>query len=75
MSKPHIRTTTSARVTVEVEVVCGSWGEQCKLDLVYSQAADEAVGHLRRALSAAGSKARILCVKRVEAVTTSTSGD
>lgn len=37
--------------------------------------ADEAVGHLRRALSAAGSKARLLCVKRVEAVTTSTSGD
>lgn len=75
MSKPHIRTTTSARVTVEVEVVCGSWGEQSKLDQVYSQAAEEAEGHLRRAFSAAGNKARLLRVKRVEAVTTSTSGD
>jgi len=72
MSKPSIR--TSARVVVEVEVRCGSWGEHCSLDQVYSQAAEEAEGFLRRALSTAGGKARLLAVKRVEAVTTSTSG-
>lgn len=74
MSKPSIRTTTSARVVVEVEVTCGSWGEQCNLDQVYRQATQEAEGFLRRAFSAAGGKARLLGVKRVEAVTTSTSG-
>lgn len=75
MSKPNIRTTTSARVTVEVEVSCGSWGELCQLSQVYSQAAEEAEGHLRRVFAAGGGKARLLGVKRIEAVTTSRSGD
>lgn len=62
MTKPTIRTMTTARVTVEVEVTTGSWGELCKLDQVYQQAAQEAEGAIRRMFAASGGKARFLGV-------------
>lgn len=72
MTKQTIRTTTTARVTVEVEVTTGSWGEQCQLDQVYRQAAQEAEGTIRRLFGASGGKAKFLGIKRIEAVTTDT---
>ncbi len=68
MSKPTIRTSTSALVQVTVEVRAGSWGDGCELSQVYRQAAESAVGKLRRALASEG--VRIVGVASIKAITT-----
>lgn len=42
------QTGASAYVTMTVKIKCkGSWGNECQLDQVYKQAAEEAMGALR----------------------------
>ncbi|WP_409460968.1 hypothetical protein ACK1O1_04190 [Stenotrophomonas maltophilia] len=71
MAKPTIRTTTSALVRVTVEVRTGTWGEGCKLDQVYQQATEDALGQLHRVLSKHG--IRIVGPTSIKAVTTDTA--
>lgn len=71
MAKPTISTSTSALVQVTVEVRTGSWGEGCKLDQVYQQASEEALGMLRGALGKHG--IRIVGVASIKAITTDTA--
>lgn len=71
MAKPTIRTTTTAVVHVTVAVPAGSWGEGCKLDQVYQQAVEEALGKLRGALTKHG--IGIVGATSVKAVTTDTA--
>jgi hypothetical protein len=48
MSKPRIRTTTGATVTLTVELTgLGSWGPECTTVQVYQQAMSAAVNRLR----------------------------
>ena len=70
MSKPTIRTRTTALVQVTVEVPAGSWGTGCELSQVYKQASDEAVGKLRRLFKE--ERIRIVGVASIKAVTTDT---
>jgi hypothetical protein len=67
--KPHVRTTTSARVSVTVEVQVGSWGPDCDLAQVYRQGSDGAIGKLRR-LFERESGVRVVSVDAVQALTT-----
>lgn len=70
MSKPTIRTQTSALVQVTVEVPAGSWGTGCELSQVYRQASEEAVGKLRRLFEK--ERIRIVGVASIKAITTDT---
>lgn len=71
MPKPHVRTTTTARVQVLVDVPVGSWGPDCKLDQVYRQAEELACARLKQSLRDTG--ASVVGAVRVLAVTTDTS--
>lgn len=68
MSKPTIRTQTSALVQVTVEVPAGSWGTGCELSQVYRQASEDAVGKLRRLFEK--ERIRIVGVASIKAITT-----
>lgn len=47
MAKPIIRTKTGAKVTLTLELTnLGSWGPDCKIDQVYRQALQQAIGRL-----------------------------
>lgn len=71
MSKPIVRTTTGAKVTITVELSnLGSWGPDCMLDQVYRQAREAAVGRLNRAFKEDARHIRILGPVIVEAITT-----
>ncbi len=71
MAKPTIRTSTYALVQVTVEINAGSWGEGCKLDQVYRQAAASALGELHCALDKRG--IRVVGVASIKAITTDTA--
>ena len=72
MSLPHCRTTTSARVTLQLEVNVGSWGPECDLAQVYRQASEGAIGRIRKALELSNPNGvRIVKVTSVDAITTS----
>lgn len=61
---------TSAYVTVEMKVDVGSqWGPECKLEQVYKQAAEAAVGIIKRMAHSDGRVVSIVSTK-VTAVTT-----
>lgn len=50
-SDPEVKVTAGARVTATVEIdQVGAWGRECGLDQVFKQAAEEAIGRLRKAL-------------------------
>lgn len=71
MSKPIVRTTTGAKVTLTVELSnLGSWGPDCQLDQVYRQAQEAAIGRLNRAFKDDSRNIRILGPVIVEAITT-----
>lgn len=62
-----------ARVRILLEVDASSWGSDCQLDQVFAQAADSAVGQVRRALSVRGAPCpgiRIIGNPVVEAILT-----
>ena len=67
---PRWRATTTARVTVQVEVHVGSWGPECDLNQVYRQASESAISRVRRAFEGV-SGTRIVKVSAVEAISTS----
>jgi hypothetical protein len=67
--KPVIKTSTSARVTVQLDITVGSWGPECGLDQVYRQATESAEGKVRRAFDLPNMSIRTV---RVEAITTRT---
>lgn len=69
MSKETILTTTTATVTVTLDVAAGSWGPGCKLEQVYSQAIEEAIGKVRRLM---GKDAQKIHAIKVVAIATST---
>ncbi|VVN80648.1 hypothetical protein PS720_01071 [Pseudomonas fluorescens] len=71
MSKPIARTTTGATVTLTIELSgLGSWGPDCKIDQVYRQAREEAVGRINRAFKDDRRGIRILGPVVVKAITT-----
>ncbi|MFK0088726.1 hypothetical protein ACIQUS_15690 [Pseudomonas sp. NPDC090755] len=71
MSKPHARTTTSAKVTITLELSSlGSWGPDCTIDQVYRQAREAAIGRLNKVLKDHVASTRILGPVIVEAITT-----
>lgn len=71
MSKPTVRTSTVARVTVTLEVEVGSWGPECNLAQVYRQGQEGALGRLRNMIQGSGYKGiRIVSAGPVEALTT-----
>lgn len=46
------KVSATARVSLTIEISVGdSWGEDCKMDQVYRQAADSAIGRLQRIVS------------------------
>ena len=64
--------TTSAKVTVTVELFgLGTWGPECKIEQVVSQATEAAIYRLRGKL---GSDVRIIGTPTVEAVTSKIGG-
>ena len=68
-NKPRVRTTTTARATVTVEISgLGSWGPDCKLEQVYAQAREAAERAILKSLQ--GSKVRILGHTEIQAITT-----
>ncbi len=70
MSKPVVRTTTSAKVTVTLELSSlGSWGPGCKIEQVYEQAREAAIGRLNKVFKDHISTTSITQIK-VEAITT-----
>jgi hypothetical protein len=69
--KPVIKTTTSARVTVQFDIEVGSWGPECGLDQVYRQAAESAENKVRRSF---GLERMTVKTVKVEAITTRISG-
>lgn len=71
MAKPIVRTQTGAKVTLTIELTnLGSWGPDCKLDQVYQQAREAAVGRINRAFKDDTLHIRILGPVVVEAITT-----
>lgn len=70
MAKPIVRTKTGAKVTLTLELTnLGSWGPDCKIDQVYKQALDQAVGRLGR-LFQGQSDIRIVGRPVVQAIST-----
>lgn len=70
MAKPIVRTTTGAKVTLTLELTnLGSWGPECKIDQVYKQALDQAVGRLGK-LFQGQSNIRIVGRPIVQAIST-----
>ncbi|KGX18871.1 hypothetical protein X896_724 [Burkholderia pseudomallei ABCPW 1] len=71
MSRPTVRLTTSARVTVTLEVKVGSWGPECQLSQVYRQGTESARGRIRNLIQGSGYHGiRIVEVGPIEALTT-----
>lgn len=71
MSKPIIRTTTGARVTLTIEISnVGSWGPECQMDQVYRQALESAVGRVRNAFAKDARGVKIVGVPVIQAITT-----
>ena len=71
MSKPRARTSTSAKVTVTIELSnLGSWGPECTIDQVYRQAREAAIGRLNKVFKDQAASTRILGPVIVAAVTT-----
>jgi hypothetical protein len=71
MAKPIVRTKTSAKVTLTLELEnLGSWGPECQLDQVYRQAREAAVGRINRAFKDDNRNIRILGPVIIEAITT-----
>lgn len=69
MSKPRARTNTQATATVTIKLHdLGSWGPDCKLDQVYDQARQAALGQIRRAFD--GHKITIVGNPTISAITT-----
>lgn len=69
--RPTARLTTTARVTVTLEVEVGSWAPECDLAQVYRQGSETALGKVRNMIS--GSRyhgIRIVQAGPVEALTT-----
>ena len=68
MTKETILTTTIATVTVTLDITVGSWGPGCKLEQVYYQATEPAMGKIRRLV---GNQARNIHAIKVIAIATS----
>ncbi|EOI7349417.1 hypothetical protein [Yersinia enterocolitica] len=70
LSKPVVRTTTNATVTLTIEISnLGSWGPDCQTAQVYKQAIEAANGRLNK-LFAGDKYVRILAGVKVTAITT-----
>lgn len=71
MSKPVVRTTTGAVVTLTIEISnVGSWGPECQMDQVYRQAAESAIGRVRNAFAKDARGVRVVGTPVVQAITT-----
>ena len=69
--RPTVRTSTGATVTLTIEISnIGSWGPDCKIDQVYRQAREEAIGRINRAFKDDQRGVRILGPVVVKAITT-----
>ncbi|MBL3825145.1 MULTISPECIES: hypothetical protein [unclassified Marinobacter] len=69
MNKPKARTSTTAKVTLTIEVSdLGSWGPDCQLDQVYRQAREQAVHKVAKLLG--NESVRLISDAKVVAITT-----
>jgi hypothetical protein len=67
--KPVIKTTTSAVVTVQLQISVGSWGPECGIDQVYRQASAEAENRVRSVFNRPGMSVKTVAI---DAITTRT---
>lgn len=73
MSKPRYRTSTSAVVTLTIELTgLGSWGPDCNTEQVYRQAREAAIGRLRRLFKDDPNGVRVVGAMSVKSITTDT---
>ncbi|MBN7822348.1 hypothetical protein [Bowmanella yangjiangensis] len=73
MSKPRVNTSTTAVVTLTIELTgLGSWGPDCKTSQVYDQAKEAALGRLRRLFQGDPNGVRVVGAVKVKSVTTDT---
>jgi len=71
MSKPTVRTTTGAVVTLTVQISnVGSWGPDCTTDQVYRQAVESAIGRVRNAFAKDPRGVKIIGNPTVQAIAT-----
>lgn len=69
--KPRGRTTTSAKVTVTLELSnLGSWGPNCTTGQVHDQASEAALGRLNRLFKEHLDSTKIVGHIKVEAIST-----
>ena len=69
--KPRGRTTTSAKVTVTLELSnLGSWGPNCTTGQVHDQASEAALGRLNRLFKDHLDSTKIIGQVKVEAIST-----
>jgi hypothetical protein len=69
--KPRGRTTTSAKVTVTLELSnLGSWGPNCTTGQVHDQASEAALGRLNRLFKEHLDSTKIVGRIKVEAIST-----
>ncbi len=69
--KPRGRTTTSAKVTVTLELSnLGSWGPNCTTGQVHDQASEAALGRLNRLFKDHFDSTKIIGQVKVEAIST-----
>lgn len=64
-SEPKKQVEAHARVSLTVEVIAGTWGEDCKLDQLYAQAAREAAQKVQNLLKG---EARVIGEPKVVAI-------
>lgn len=69
MTKPFVRTKTSATVTLTIEISnLGQWGPDCQISQVHRQAIEEANGRLKKLLQ--GQDIRVVGRPKVQAIST-----
>ncbi|MBP2197186.1 hypothetical protein [Pantoea cypripedii] len=67
--KPIVRTSTSAKVTITIEISnLGMWGPDCQISQVYRQAIEEANGKLSKLFY--GQDIRVVGTPVVQAIST-----
>lgn len=73
MSKPRVRTSTSAVVTLTIELTgLGSWGPECNTEQVYRQAREAALRRLSRLFNGDPNGVRVVGAVGVKSITTDT---
>lgn len=63
--KPVVKTITSARVTVQIDVDVGQWGPECSTAQVYAEAVEAAHKRVRNAFNLERMRIRTIQVESI----------